>query len=77
MPSYDALGVPVNAILTDNGREFCSKPESHPYELLLSTQDDERRNTKVRSRALKCAETYGLAKQSLESARWRPPQVVL
>lgn len=36
LPFYDAPGVPVKAILTDNGREFCGKPESHPYELLLS-----------------------------------------
>ncbi|EGI75461.1 integrase catalytic subunit [Hylemonella gracilis ATCC 19624] len=30
LPFYDALGVPVQAILTDNGREFCGKPKSHP-----------------------------------------------
>ncbi|MFC5300579.1 integrase core domain-containing protein [Azospira restricta] len=42
-------GVPVQAILTDNGREFCGKPESHPYELLLAIEDIEHRNTKVRS----------------------------
>jgi transposase InsO family protein len=49
LPFYDALGVPVRAILTDNGREFCGKPESHPYELLLAMEDIEHRNTKVRS----------------------------
>lgn len=49
LPFYDALGVPVGAILTDNGREFCGKPESHPYELLLSLEDIAHRNTKVRS----------------------------
>ncbi|MFO6421784.1 helix-turn-helix domain-containing protein, partial [Hylemonella sp. W303a] len=49
LPFYDALGVPVQAILTDNGREFCGKPESHPYELLLALEDIEHRNTKVRS----------------------------
>lgn len=37
------------AILTDNGREFCGKPQSHPYELLLAIEDIEHRNTKVRS----------------------------
>jgi hypothetical protein len=31
------------------GREFCGKPESHPYELLLAIEDIEHRNTKVRS----------------------------
>lgn len=49
LPFYDALGIPVTALLTDNGREFCGKPESHPYELLLTIEDIEHRNTKVRS----------------------------
>ncbi len=49
LPFYDALGIPVKAVLTDNGREFCGKPESHPYELLLAIEDIEHRNTKVRS----------------------------
>lgn len=49
LPFYDALAVPVKAILTDNGREFCGKPETHPYELLLGIEDIEHRNTKVRS----------------------------
>ena len=37
----------VQAILTDNGRKFCGKPESHPYELLLALEQIEHRNTKV------------------------------
>jgi transposase InsO family protein len=49
LPFYDALGVPVGAILTDNGREFCGKPDRHPYELLLALEDIEHRNTKVKS----------------------------
>jgi len=49
LPFYEALGVPVGAILTDNGREFCGKPETHPYELLLQLEDVEHRTTKVRS----------------------------
>jgi transposase InsO family protein len=49
LPFYDGLGVPVQAILTDNGREFCGKPERHPYELLLAMEDIEHRNTRVRS----------------------------
>lgn len=31
LPFYETLGVPVGAILTDNGREFCGRPEYHPY----------------------------------------------
>ena len=30
LPFYEALGVEVKAVLTDNGREFCGRPESHP-----------------------------------------------
>ncbi len=49
LPFYDALGMPVQAILTDNGREFCGRPDTHPYELLLATEDIAHRDTKVRS----------------------------
>jgi transposase InsO family protein len=49
LPFYEALGVPVAAILTDNGREFCGRPEKHPYELLLTLEEIEHRTTKVRS----------------------------
>jgi hypothetical protein len=43
LPFYDALGVTIQAVLTDNGREFCGKPEGHPYELLLALHDMEHR----------------------------------
>ena len=31
------------------GREYCGRPEQHPYELLLTLHDIEHRRTKVRS----------------------------
>jgi transposase InsO family protein len=49
LPFYEALGVEVGAILTDNGREFCGKPDSHPFELLLALEGIDHRTTKVRS----------------------------
>lgn len=49
LPFYEALATPVQAILTDNGREFSGRPEQHPYELLLALHDIEHRTTKVRS----------------------------
>jgi transposase InsO family protein len=49
LPFYEALGVEVGAVLTDNGREFCGKPDSHPFELLLALEGIEHRTTKVRS----------------------------
>jgi len=49
LPFYEALGVAVKTILTDNGREFSGRPERHPYQLLLALHDIEHRTTKVRS----------------------------
>lgn len=47
LPFYEDRALPVGAILTDNGREFCGK-ESHPYELVLALADIEHRTTKVK-----------------------------
>lgn len=47
LPFYEQEGVPVGAVLTDNGREFCGT-EAHPYELYLSLNDIEHRRTRVR-----------------------------
>jgi len=30
LPFYENLGLTVGAVLTDNGRDFRGKPESHP-----------------------------------------------
>jgi transposase InsO family protein len=49
LPFYEHLGITVGSVLTDNGREFCGKPESHPYELLLAVEGIKHRTTKVRS----------------------------
>ena len=34
-------------VLSNNGREFCGRPDRHPYELLLQLEDIEHRTTKV------------------------------
>jgi transposase InsO family protein len=49
LPFYEALGVPVDAILTANGREFCDQEEQHPYELLLAMDGIKHRTARVRS----------------------------
>jgi transposase InsO family protein len=49
LPFYEALGLPVGAVLTDNGREFCGREDQHPYELLLALEDIQHRTTKVRT----------------------------
>jgi len=48
LPFYEEHGIPVKAILTDNGREYCGT-QAHPYELYLELNDIEHRRTKVRS----------------------------
>ncbi|RMG39267.1 MAG: IS481 family transposase [Methanobacteriota archaeon] len=47
LPQYQAWGIPVQAILTDHGREFCGT-DAHPYELYLRLNDIEHRTTQVR-----------------------------
>jgi transposase InsO family protein len=47
LPFYREKGLPVQAVLTDNGREFCGK-DSLPYELYLELNDIEHRCTQVR-----------------------------
>ena len=49
LPFYRNLGLAVGAVLTDNGREFCGRPERHPYELYLDLNGIEHRRTKVRT----------------------------
>jgi transposase InsO family protein len=48
LPFYRKLDLPVGAVLTDNGREFCGT-ENHPYELYLDLNGIEHRRTKVRT----------------------------
>jgi transposase-like protein len=47
MPFYESQGIPVEHILTDNGREYCGRPMIHPYQIFLEFSDIEHRRTKV------------------------------
>src|SRR4051812_6504182 len=58
LPFYEKLGITVGAVLTDNGREFCGKPDQHPYELLLAVEGIKHRTTKVR-----CPRTNGFVER--------------
>lgn len=49
VPFYDTLGVPLSAILTDCGREYCGRPDSHYFELYLGSQSIEHRTTRPAS----------------------------
>jgi transposase InsO family protein len=48
LPYFDAHETRVATILSDNGREFCGRPDRHPYELFLQLEGIEHRTTKVR-----------------------------
>jgi len=48
LPFFDEHGVRVQTVLSDNGREFCGRPDRHPYELFLHLEEIEHRTTKVR-----------------------------
>jgi len=47
LPVYEAAGISLERLLTDNGREFCGRPLHHPFELYLAVQQIEHRNTKI------------------------------
>lgn len=57
-PFYDEQGVPVEHILTDNGREYCGRELQHPFEIFLALNQVDHRTTKVRS-----PETNGFAER--------------
>ncbi len=47
LPFYANRGLAVEAILTDNGKEYCGT-DAHPYELYLALNDVVHRRTKVK-----------------------------
>ncbi len=48
LPFFEKHKVPVDTVLSDNGREFCGREDRHPYELFLQLEGIEHRRTKVR-----------------------------
>ena len=48
IPFFEAHNATIETILSDNGREFCGRPDKHPYELFLQLEGIEHRKTKVR-----------------------------
>ena len=47
LPFFEEHRVKIRTILSDNGREYCGRPDKHPYELFLQLEDIEHRTTKV------------------------------
>jgi transposase InsO family protein len=48
LPFFDKHNAKITTILSDNGREYCGRPDRHPYELFLQLEDIEHRTTRVR-----------------------------
>ena len=48
LPFFDKHDAKIETVLSDNGREFCGRPDRHPYELFLQLEGIEHRTTKVR-----------------------------
>ena len=48
LPLFEKHEAKITTILSDNGREFCGRPDTHPYELFLQLEEIEHRTTRVR-----------------------------
>lgn len=48
LPFFEKHKASVTTILSDNGREYCGRPDRHPYELFLQLEGIAHRTTKVR-----------------------------
>ena len=48
LPTFEAHKAKIDVILSDNGREFCGRPDRHPYELFLQLEEIEHRTTRVK-----------------------------
>ncbi len=48
LPTFEAASARIKVVLSDNGREFCGRPDRHPYELFLQLEEIEHRTTKAK-----------------------------
>ena len=48
LPTFEKADSRIDVVLSDNGREFCGRPDKHPYELFLQLEEIEHRTTKVK-----------------------------
>jgi len=46
IPFYQKLGINIEVVLTDNGREFCGT-EAHPYQIYLALNEIELRRPRT------------------------------
>ena len=65
LPILEKPKTKVTTVLSDNGREFCGRPDRHPYELYLQLEEIEHRTTKVNRPQSNesCARSYAVVER--------------
>lgn len=48
LPTFEEHDAVIETVLSDNGREFCGRPDQHPYELFLQLEGITHRTTRVK-----------------------------
>ncbi len=48
LPTFEKHDARIDVVLSDNGREFCGRPDRHLYELFLQLEEIEHRTTRVK-----------------------------
>ena len=47
IPTFEAHDARIETVLSDNGREFCGRPDQRPYELFLQLEEIEHRTSRI------------------------------
>src|SRR5262245_21199153 len=47
LPTFEEHGAVIDTIQSDNGREFCGRPDQHPYELFLQPEGIAHKTTRI------------------------------
>ena len=77
LPTFEEHGGKVETVLSDNGREFCGRPDQHPYELFLQLEDIDHRTTWVkRPQSNGIVERFHRTVLDEHFPRRRPPHLV-
>ncbi|MBR8657951.1 DDE-type integrase/transposase/recombinase, partial [Achromobacter sp. Marseille-Q0513] len=48
LPHFEQQSLRIETLLSDNGREYCGRPDQHPFELFLQLEGIKYRTTRVR-----------------------------
>ena len=68
LPSFEAHGARIATVLSDNGREFCGRPDRHAYELFLQLEEIE--SGRLLCRAVHLIHRPGLGRVEAGHAAW-------